>query len=89
MASSPQRNHAFIYHRKTAIRGHYDRSYDHAAHNSHAMFASSSTFVHGRSRPRRNHGVPHVPRRMCNGHSTIYHACNTSFYFHVKCKSSC
>jgi hypothetical protein len=53
MASSPHRNHAFIYDRKTAIRAHYNRSYDHAAYNSHAMFASSSTFVHGRSRPRR------------------------------------
>jgi hypothetical protein len=43
------------------------------------MFASSSTFVHGRSRPRKINVVPHVPRRMCNEPSTIYHACNTSF----------
>jgi hypothetical protein len=43
------------------------------------MFASSSTFVHGRSRPRRSNVMPHVPRRMCNESSTIYHACNTSF----------
>ena len=42
MASSPQRNHAFIYDRKIA------RSYGHATYNSHAMIASSSTFVHGR-----------------------------------------
>jgi hypothetical protein len=49
------------------------------AFNSHAMFASSSTFVHGRSKPRRNHVVHHVPRRVCNEPSTIYHACNTSF----------
>jgi hypothetical protein len=47
--------------------------------NSHAMFASSSTFVHGRSKPRRNHVVHHVPRKVCNEPSTIYHACNTSF----------
>jgi hypothetical protein len=73
MASSPQRNHAFIYDRKIA------RSYGHATYNSHAMIASSSTFVHGRSRPRRNHVVSHTPRKMCNGPSTIYHACNTSF----------
>jgi hypothetical protein len=53
MASSPQRNHAFIYDRKIASRTHYNRSYDHATFNSHVMFASSSTFVHGRSRPRR------------------------------------
>jgi hypothetical protein len=43
MASSPQRNHAFIYDMKIASRTHYNRSYDHAAYNSHAMFASSST----------------------------------------------
>jgi DNA repair exonuclease SbcCD ATPase subunit len=65
MASSPQRNHAFIYDRKIASRYHYNRSYDHDAYNdSHVMIASSSTFVHGRSRPRRNHVVPHAPRRM-------------------------
>jgi hypothetical protein len=79
MASSPQRNHAFINDRKITSRTHYNRSYDHAAYNSHAMFASSSTFVHGRSRPRRNHVVSHTPRKMYNGPSTIYHACNASF----------
>jgi hypothetical protein len=47
--------------------------------NSHAMFASSSTSLHGRSRPRKGNVVPHVPRRTCNEPSTIYHACNTSF----------
>jgi hypothetical protein len=79
MASSPQRNHAFIYDRKIASHTHNNRSYDHTAYNSNAMFASSSTFVHGRSRPRRNHVVSHTPRKMYNGPSTIYHACNASF----------
>jgi hypothetical protein len=80
MASSTQRNHAFIYNdRKFSRNAHYNRSYDHDAFNFHAMFASSSTFVHGRSKPRRNNVVPHVPRRTCNEPSTIYHACNTSF----------
>jgi hypothetical protein len=74
MASSPQRNHAFIYDRKIASRTHYNRSYDHAAYNSHAMFASSSTFVHGRS----------VPRKMCNKPTTVFHACNTSFVLSCK-----
>jgi hypothetical protein len=86
MTSSPQRNHAFIYDRKIASRTHYNRSYDHAAYKSHAMFASSSTFVHGRSRPRRNHVVSHTPRKMCNGPSTIYHAFNT--YFVLTCKNT-
>jgi hypothetical protein len=78
MASSIQRNHAFMYNRKIASHSKYNMSYDHDAFDSHAMFASSSTFVHGRSRPRKN-CVVHVPRRVCNEPSTIYHACNTSF----------
>jgi hypothetical protein len=87
MASSPQRNHDFIYDRKIASRPHYNKSYVHAAYNdSHAMFASSSTFVHGRSRPRRNHVMSHAPRRMCNEPSTMYHACNTSFV--LSCKNT-
>jgi hypothetical protein len=87
MASSPQRNHAFIYDRKIVGRPHYNKSYVHAAYNdSHAMFASSSNFVHGRSRPRRNHVVSHAPRRMCNEPSTIYHTCNTSFV--LSCKNT-
>jgi hypothetical protein len=77
MASSSKKCHAYIYDRKFSRNAHYNRSYD--AFNSHAMFASSSTFVHGRSRPRRSNVVPHVARRMCNEPSTIYHACNTSF----------
>jgi hypothetical protein len=77
MASCSQKCHAYIYDRKFSRNAHYNRSYD--AFNSHAMFASRSTFVHGRSRPRKSNVVSHVPRRMCNEPSTIYHACNTSF----------
>jgi hypothetical protein len=79
MANSTQRNHAFIYNRKIASHSNYNKSYNHDAFDSHAMFASSSTFVHGRSRSRRNHVVHHVPRKVCNESTTIYHACNTSF----------
>jgi hypothetical protein len=90
MASSSQKKHAYIYGRKLSRNAYNDRCYDHAIlpsyHTSHAMFASSSTFVHGRSRPRRNHVVSHAPRRMCNGPSTVYHACNTSFV--LSCKNS-
>jgi hypothetical protein len=64
MASSSQKCHAYIYDRKYSRNAH--RRYDHNAFDSHAMFASSSTFVHGRSRPRRSHVVHHVPRRVCN-----------------------
>jgi hypothetical protein len=83
MASSPQRNHAFIYDRKIAS---YNKSYVHTTYNdSHAMFASSSTFVHDRSRPRKNHVVHHVPRKMCNKPTIVFHACNTSF--ELSCKN--
>jgi hypothetical protein len=94
MASSPKTNHAFIYDRKIGSHSYYNRSYNHDAHNSHAMFASSSTFVHGRSRqnhvvshaPRRNNVVSHVPRKMCNEPTTVFHACNTSFI--LSCKNA-
>jgi hypothetical protein len=85
MTSSSQKCHAYIYDRKFSWcsqfsrNAHYNRSYDHDAFNSHAMVASSSTFVHGRSRPRRNHVVHHVPRKVCNESTTVFHACNTSF----------
>jgi hypothetical protein len=73
MASSPQKNHAYIYDRKRTRDAHNHRYYDHAA------IASSSTYDYGRNRPRRNHVVSHVPRRVCNGPTTVYHTCNTSF----------
>jgi hypothetical protein len=73
MASSNQKNHAYMYNRKIAS---HNRRYGHDACDSHAMLASSSNF---NGRPRRNHVVHHVPRKVCNEPSTIYHACNTSF----------
>jgi hypothetical protein len=82
MASSPQRNHAFMYDRKIAS---HNKSYAHTAYNdSHDMFASISTFVHGRSRPRKNHVVHHVPRKMCNIPTSVFHACNTLFVLSCK-----
>jgi hypothetical protein len=74
MANSAQMNHAFIYSdRKLSRNTHRSYTYD-----SHAMIASSSSFVHGRNMPRKN-VVHHVPRKVCNEPSTIYHACNASF----------
>jgi hypothetical protein len=82
MANSNKRNHAFIYNdRKFSRNAYYNRSYD--AFNSHAMFASSSTFVHSNGRPRRNF-VSHAPRKMCNKHTTVFHACNTTFVLSCK-----
>jgi hypothetical protein len=86
MVSNPQRNHAFIYDRKISNHAHYNRSYDHDAFNSHAMYASGSTCFHGRSRIRRNHVAHHVPRKMCNKSTTIFHACNISFV--LSCKNA-
>jgi hypothetical protein len=73
MVNSAQKNHAFNYSdRKYSRNAH--RSY---AYDSNAMIASSSSFVHDRNMPKKN--VVHVPRKVCNEPSTIYHACNTSF----------
>jgi hypothetical protein len=74
MASfSAQRNHAFIYSDRNFSRNAH-RSY---AYDSHAMISSSSSFAHGKNMPRKN--VAHVPRKVCNEPSTIYHVCNTAF----------
>jgi hypothetical protein len=86
MASSShdQKKYAYLYAHVKKV-SHYNRSYDHAAYNdSHAMFASSSAFVHGRSRPRRNYATSHASRKVCNGPTTVYHACNTFFVFSFK-----
>jgi hypothetical protein len=78
MANSSQKNHAYIYDRKYSRNTYNDGCYDHAAYcDSHAMFASSSTFVHGRSRPGRNYAMHHAPRKMCNEPTAVFHACNT------------
>jgi hypothetical protein len=60
MANSGQKNHAFIYDRKFSRNAYHNRSYN--TYDSHAMIASSSSFVHGRDMPRKN-VVHHMPRR--------------------------
>jgi hypothetical protein len=84
MANSVQKNHAFIYgDRKFSRNVHHDRSCN--VYDSNAMFASSSSYVHGRDMPRKNvihmprRNFAHVPRKIVNVPSTIYHACNASF----------
>jgi hypothetical protein len=84
MASSSQKNHAYLYGKKFTSRAHNDRCYDNivshdAAFNPHVMCASSSTHVYDRNRPRRNHVVSHAPRKACTGSNIVYHACNASF----------
>jgi hypothetical protein len=76
MANSVQKNHAFIYDRKFSRNVHHDRSCN--VYDSNAMFASSSYFMHGRDMSRKSI-IHHVPRKIRNEPSTIYHACNASF----------
>jgi hypothetical protein len=91
MTNSAKKNHAFMYHDRRYSRNvHHDRSCN--AYDSNAMFASSSSYVHGRDMPRNNviHHIPrrniaHVPRKI-NEPSTIYHACNASFAICIKDK---
>jgi hypothetical protein len=89
MASCSQKNHAYLYDKKFTSHANNDRccnkivSHD-AAFNSHAMFASSSSFAHGRNRPRHNHGVSYVPRKVCTSPTTIYQTCDASFVLSCK-----
>ena len=84
MASSTKKNHAFMYNdRRQSHRS--CNAFDSHAYDSYAMFAPSSSYIHGRDMPRKNiHHVPrknivHAPRKVMNGPSTIYHALNASF----------
>jgi hypothetical protein len=94
MASSSQNNHAYLYDKKFTSHAHNDRCcnkivshvYHDATFNSHAMFASSSSFTHGRNRPRHNHVVSYVPRKVCTGPTTIYQTCDASFV--LSCKNA-
>jgi hypothetical protein len=79
MASSSQKNHAFMYHdRKFSRNSHYNRSYN--AFDSHAMIASSSNF---NGRPKKIF-VSHAPRKMCNKPTSVFHACNTMYVLSCK-----
>jgi hypothetical protein len=92
MASSVQKNHAFMYHDRRQSRNTYRSCNAYDAFDSHAMFASSSSYVHDRNVGRRNvvhnmarRNVVNVPRKVSEP-STIYHACNASFAIYRKNK---
>jgi hypothetical protein len=79
MTSRSQKNHAFMYHdTKYARNFHYSRNYN--AYDSHAMIASSSNF-NGRAR---KNFVSYAPRKVYNGSTTIFHACNAKFVLSCK-----
>jgi hypothetical protein len=92
MASSSfhdQKNHAYLYAHVKQVSQH-DKCYNHTAlptyHDSHAMFASSSTYVHDKSRPRHNHAISHAPRKVYTGPTTMHQTCNASFV--LLCKNA-
>jgi hypothetical protein len=66
-SSHDQKNHAYLYAHVKQV-SHHDKCYNHVAlptyHDSQAMFASSSTYVHDKSRPRRNHTISRAPRKV-------------------------
>jgi hypothetical protein len=80
-SSHDQKNHAYLYaHVKNVSSvAHHDRCYNHvilpihhdAAFNSHAMFASSSSYAHGKNRPRRHHVASHALRKASNGNNAL------------------
>jgi hypothetical protein len=83
MTSSNQKNHAFIYDRKFSRNTYHNRSLN--AYNSHAMFGSSSSFVHGRNMPR-NNVVHHVPKKTQNKAATVFMPATLILFFHAKIK---
>jgi hypothetical protein len=89
-SSHDKKNHAYLYaHVKNVSSvAHYDRCYNHVvlpirhdAAFSHAMFASSSSYAHGRNRPRCHvhHAASHAPRNASNGPIMLYRTYNASF----------
>jgi hypothetical protein len=83
-------NHQNIY--RNGPRAHFPFNYDHvvshvshdAAFSSHAMFASSSSYAHGRNRPRRHHVASHAPRRASTRATMLYQTCDASFILTCK-----
>jgi hypothetical protein len=95
-----KKNHAYLYaHVKNTSNvshvAHHDVCYDcvvllvrhDATFNSHAMIASSSSsYVHGTSRPRCHvyDVVSHVPRNVPNGQTMLYDTYDASYVLYCK-----
>jgi hypothetical protein len=87
VASSSKKNHTYLYDKRVTSIAHHDRChnnvvspvYHDAAFNSHAMFASSSTYAHGTIRPRRHHVASNALRRASTGPTMPYQTCDASF----------
>jgi hypothetical protein len=96
-SSHGRKNHAYLYtHVKNASNiGHRDGCISHVVlpvrhdvvFDSHAMFASSSSsYAHGRNRPRRHvhHVASHAPRNASNGPTMLYQTYDDSFVLMCK-----
>jgi hypothetical protein len=89
LASRSQKNHAYLYahDKKISSIAHHDRCHNHATlptchdatFNFHAMFASSSSHVHGRNRSRCHNVASHAPRRASTRPTMLYQTCDASF----------
>jgi hypothetical protein len=91
--SHDRNNHAYLYahfknasssidHNQVAFPTHHDD-----VSNSHAMFASSSSsYAHGRNRPRRHvyHVASHTPRNTSNGPTMLHQTYDASFVLMCK-----
>jgi hypothetical protein len=84
-SSHDKKNDAYLYAHVKNV--HHDRGYNHVAlptyhdtaFNSHVMFASSSSYAHGRSRTRCHRVASHVPRNASNGPTMLYQTYDASF----------
>jgi hypothetical protein len=96
-SSHDRKNHAYLYaHVKNASSITYHGGcYSHAVlpihhdvvFDSHSMFASSSSsYAHGRNRPRRHvqHVASHAPRNASNGPTMFYQTYDASFVLMCK-----
>jgi hypothetical protein len=87
MASSSKKNHVYLYDKRVTSIAHQDRCHNHVvspvchdvAFNSHAMFASSSSYALGRNRPRRHHVASLASRRASTGPTMLYQTRDASF----------
>jgi hypothetical protein len=86
IASSSKENHAYLYDKRVTSIAHHDRCHNYVVSpichddtfNYHAMFASSSSYAHGRNRPRRHHVASQAPRRASTGPTMLYQTCDAS-----------
>jgi hypothetical protein len=85
LSSHDKKSNAYLYTHVKSV--HHDRCYNHAVlptchdadFNSHTMLASSSSYAHGRNRPRRHYVASHVPSNASNGPTMLYQTYEASF----------